>query len=205
MVTQSDKTNTAVVATIVVVGAFAMISISALLTAMVRTATAEVDEVRPMHADLDTIAALDKQQLAALHAPTHWVDKPAGKIGIPIERAMQLVVADFRKDPSAASPPIPPGLVLPPAPPADGSGAPPGTAASPAAAAPGTTPAGAAATQGAAAPAPGTAPAVGAPAKAISPGAPPSVNAPPPSGAAPSAAPGPAAPTTPPVPAARKL
>jgi hypothetical protein len=217
MVTQSDKTNTAVVATIVVVGALAMISISALLTTMVRSATAEVDEVRPTHADLDTIAALDKQQLAALHAPSHWVDKPAGKIGIPIERAMQLVVADFRKDPSAASPPIPPGLVLPPTPPADGTAATlPGTAAPPGAApgataapgtaaAPGTTPPAAAATQGVAAPAPGAAPTAAAPAKPISPGAPPSVNAPPPSGAAPSAAPGPAAPTTPPVPAARKL
>ena len=123
MVTQSDKTNTGVIATIVVVGAFAMISISALLTAMVRSETTDVDALRPTHADLDTIAALDQQQIAALHTPPHWVDKAAGKVGIPIEQAMKFVLADVRKDPSAASPPIPPGLVLPPAPPPEGAGA----------------------------------------------------------------------------------
>jgi hypothetical protein len=190
MVTESDKTNTGVIATIVVVGAFAMISISALLTTLVRSEEVNVDALRPTHADLDTIAALDKQQKAALHEPPHWVDKAAGKIGIPIERAMQLVVADFRKDPSAASPPIPPGLVLPPTPPADGAAAgvpgaapvPAGTMAAPNPLAPGA-----------------AAPPAAVPAKPVSP------NAPPPSGAAPGAAPGPAAPTTPAVPASRKL
>jgi len=101
MVTQSDKTNTAVVATIVVVGAFAMISISALLTTLVRSEEVQVDALRPTHADLDTIAALDKQQKAALHAPPHWLDKSAGKIGIPIERAMQLVIEHVRALPNA--------------------------------------------------------------------------------------------------------
>lgn len=142
MVTQSDKTNTGVVATIVVVGAFAMISISALLTAMVRSAETDMDAVRPMHADLDTIAGLKQQQTAALHAAPHWVDKSAGKMGIPIEQAMKLVLADVRRDPSAASPPIPPGLVLPPAPPAEGAaGALAVPGASPGAGAPGATPA----------------------------------------------------------------
>jgi hypothetical protein len=162
MVTESDKTNTGVVATIVIVGAFAMISISALLTAMVRSETTDVDAVRPTHADLDTIAALHLQQSAALHAPPHWVDKPAGKLGIPIDQAMKLVLADVRRDPSLASPPIPPGLVLPPAPPPEGAavagaapapGSAPGAiAAGPAGAAPGATPA-------PAVPAPPTAPA----------------------------------------------
>jgi hypothetical protein len=135
MVTQSDKTSTGVVATIVVVGAFSMVSISVLLTALVRSEEAEVDAVRPMYADLDTIAALDRQQADALHAAPHWVDQKSGKLGIPIERAKQLVIQDLRQDPSAASPPIPPGLVLPPVPPPEGSvsgapvpGAAPGTA-----------------------------------------------------------------------------
>ena len=121
MVTQSDNTNTGVVATIVVVGALAMISIGALLTTMVRSAETDLDAVRPMHADLDTIAGLDQQQIAALHAAPHWVDKTGGKLGIPIERAMKLVLADVRKDPGAATPPIPPGLVLPPTPVAEGA------------------------------------------------------------------------------------
>jgi len=194
MVTQSDKTNTAVVATIVVVGAFAMISISALLTAMVRSAEADVDAVRPMHADLDTIAGLDQQQIAALHAAPHWVDKATGKVGIPIEQAMKLVLADVRKDPGAASPPIPPGLVLPPAPPPEGApGAVAVPGAAPAAGAPGTAAPGTA--PGApvpGAPVPGAGPAPGA-----APGSVPSAPAP---GAVPPASravPGSAAPAAP--------
>jgi len=98
---------------------------------MVRSQEADVDAVRPVHADLETIAALEQQQTAALHTAPHWVDKTAGKLGIPIEQAMKLVIADLRKDPSAASPPVPPGLVLPPTPPAEAAAALP-TAAVPA-------------------------------------------------------------------------
>jgi hypothetical protein len=199
MVTQADKTNTSVVATIVVVGAFAMISISALLTAMVRSEEADVDAVRPTHADLDTIAALDKQQTDSLHAAPHWADKEARRVSIPIENAMKLVVSELKKDPNLASPPVPPGVVLPPAPPpvgAEATGAAPGLpGAEPGAPAPSTPERSAAAPAPAAPPPPvGSEPA---PARGS--------NAAPPTGAAPSAAPGPAAPATPPVPPARKL
>jgi hypothetical protein len=114
MATQSDSTNTGVVATIVAVGSFAMIAISVMLTAMVRTEAADVEKGRPGHADLETVAALDKQQLASLTAEPHWLDKPNGKVAIPIDVAMRLVVDDFKKNPAAASPPPPPGLVMPP-------------------------------------------------------------------------------------------
>lgn len=126
MAVETDKTNTGVVATIVVVGAFAMISISALVTAMVRAEQADLDTVRPEHADLETVAALDAQQVGVLRQAPHWVDKPAGKLGIPIERAKQLVVAEYQKNPEAASPPLPPGLVLPPTPPDTTAGTTPG-------------------------------------------------------------------------------
>jgi hypothetical protein len=208
MATQSDNTNTGVVATIVVVGTFSMIAISALLTTLVRSAEADMDAVRPMHADLDTIASLDQQQAATLHGAPRWVDQKAGKVGIPIERAMQLVIQDLRKDPAAASPPIPPGLVLPPQPPADGSAA-PGTApaaglpATSGAVAPGAVPPGAAApgVPGAAAPAApsGAAPAPAAPHPAPTPAAPaPAPAAPHPAPTPPSPAPAaPHAPGTP--------
>jgi hypothetical protein len=126
MAVETDKTNTGVVATIVAVGAFAMISISALVTAMVRAEEADLDTVRPEHADLDTVAALAAQQVGVLQQAPHWVDRPAGKLGIPIERAKQLVLADYQKNPQAASPPLPPGLVLPPTPPDTTLGATPG-------------------------------------------------------------------------------
>ena len=197
MVTQADKTNTSVVATIVVVGAFAMIAISALLTAMVRSEEADVDAVRPMHADLDTIAALDKQQNEGLHAAPHWSDKEARRVSIPIESAIKLVLSELKKDPNLASPPVPPGVVLPPPPPP--------VAGDPAGAAPGAPGAAGVAAPGATLSAPPAAPAVPAPPVGAAPAPPHGSNAAPPTGASPSAAPGPAAPATPPVPPARKL
>jgi hypothetical protein len=143
MATEPDRINNGVVATIVGVGTFAMISISAMVTAMVRDDTSALDLSRPVHADLDTVAALDKQQLATLSASPHWVDKAKGTVAIPIEVAMSLVLAEYQKDPKAASPPPPPGLIMDPAAAAAGSapGSPP--------VAGGTTPAGAAPVGGA--------------------------------------------------------
>jgi hypothetical protein len=114
MATQSDQTNTGVVTTIVVVGVFAMISISAMLTALVRSEHAKVDSERPTNADLDTVAELDRQQLARINAPPSWVSQPGGKVNIPIQRAMSVVVEEYRKDPEAASPPPPPGVNMGP-------------------------------------------------------------------------------------------
>lgn len=130
MATQSDQTNTGVVTTIVVVGTFAMISISAMLTALVRSEQADLDSERPTNADLDTVAALERQQLASITAPASWVNERGGKLHIPIDRAMRVVVDEFRKRPEAASPPAPPGVNMTPGGPA------------PAAPVPGATPAG---------------------------------------------------------------
>jgi hypothetical protein len=117
MATESDKTSTGVVATIVVVGSFAMIAISALIAAMVRAETTELERTRPSDADLETVAALDRGQLERLNAAPHWAAQPGGKVAIPITLAMNIVVDEYRKRPEAASPPPPPGLVMtPPAP-----------------------------------------------------------------------------------------
>lgn len=125
MATQSDQTNAGVITTIVVVGSFAMISISAMITAMVRSEHMSLDAERPTNADLDTVAALEQQQLSRLAAPPAWVSEPGGKVHIPISRAMQLVVEEYRKNPEAASPPPPPGLDMnPPAPTGANPGAP---------------------------------------------------------------------------------
>jgi hypothetical protein len=126
MATQSDQTNTGVIATIVVVGTFAMISISAMVTALVRSEHTMLDGERPTNADLDTVAALDKQQLARLTAPPGWVGSPGGKLHIPIDRAMSVVVEQYKRSPETASPPPPPGLQMttpatPGAPPTPGS------------------------------------------------------------------------------------
>ncbi len=112
MATQSDETNTGVITTIVVVGSFAMISISAMVTALVRSEHLALDSERPTNADLDTVAALERQQLARINAPPAWVSERGGKVHIPIERAMNVVVEEYRKNPEAASPPPPPGLQM---------------------------------------------------------------------------------------------
>jgi hypothetical protein len=121
MATESDQTNTGVITTIVVVGTFAMISISAMVTALVRSEHTALDSERPTNADLETIAALDKQQLMNLSGPARWVGDPGGKLHIPIARAMNLVLEEYRKNPEAASPPPPPGFQMPPQGPAAGT------------------------------------------------------------------------------------
>jgi hypothetical protein len=126
MAAQSDQTNTGVVTTIVVVGTFAMISISAMLTALVRSEHAKLDSERPTNADLDTVAALDRQQLDRINAPASWASEPGGKLLIPIERAKSVVVEEYRKRPEAASPPPPPGVnMAPPVPAGQAPGAAP--------------------------------------------------------------------------------
>lgn len=174
MAVQSDQTKTGVVTTIVVVGSFAMISISAMITAMVRAEHAELDRERPTNADLETVARLEEQQLARLSEPPRWVAEPGGKVSIPIERAMQLVLEQYRTDPASASPPPPPGMQMGPA--AGAAPAPPG---SPNVATPGSpqpaTPSGSPAVPGPAAPDPSATPRVVPPPAAPGPAATPDV------------------------------
>jgi hypothetical protein len=178
MATQSDQTNTGVVTTIVVVGSFAMITISAMVTAMVRSEEARLDAERPTNADLQTVATLEQQQLERLTAPPHWVAQPGGKITLPIDRAMRLVVEEYKQNPQAASPPPPPGMQMNPTP------------ATPMGAAPAATPPGTP-QPGGALPTPAV-PSTAAPDPATTPRV-----VPPPAAPGPAAAPPPGPPTTP--------
>ena len=139
MSTQADKTSTGVIATIVVVGAFSMISISALLTALVRSEEREVESTRPTSADLVTVSELKRAQRQTLAAPPAWKDKDKKRVTMPIDAAMKVVLAQYKSDPDSASPPVPPGLVMPGAAAAGGAvpaaGAGPATGAVPAASA----------------------------------------------------------------------
>jgi hypothetical protein len=113
MATQTDSTNTGVLWTIVLVGSFSMIAISSAVTAMVRAETNEMDRERPRFADLQTVVALKKAQNEDLGAAPTWLDKSKGSVKIPITLAKQLVLKDLRANPKAASPPPPPGFVMP--------------------------------------------------------------------------------------------
>jgi hypothetical protein len=121
MATQTDSTNTGVLWTIVLVGSFAMIAISAAVTAMVRAQTNEVDRERPRHADLHTVVDLKKAQHDDLAAAPAWIDKSKGSVKVPLDVAKKLVLDEIQKDPKTASPPPPPGFVMPPPTPAAGA------------------------------------------------------------------------------------
>src|SRR5262245_46781279 len=116
MTTEADKTNTGVVATIVIVGSLALISVSALIAAMVRAERADVERTRPTNDDLETVAPLDRVQVAKIEAVPAWADREKGKVAIPIDLAMKLVLSEYRQRPEAASPPPPPGLIMNPVP-----------------------------------------------------------------------------------------
>ena len=145
MTTQTDSTNTSVLWTIVLVGAFAMIAISAAVTAMVRAETNKLDSERPRHADVGTVVELKQAGRESLAQGPAWLDREHGTVKVPIDVAKQLVLNELVADPATASPPPPPGLNLaalaapgPTANAAPAGGAPP---APPAAAPPGAPPA----------------------------------------------------------------
>src|ERR1044071_9419615 len=98
MATQTDSTNTGVLWTIVLVGSFAMIAISAGVTAMVRAQTNEVDRERPRHADLQTVVALKQSQHDDLAAAPSWIDKGKGSVKVPIDLAKKLVLSEIKAD-----------------------------------------------------------------------------------------------------------
>lgn len=115
MATQTDRANTGVLWTIVLVGGFAMIAISSALAAMARATLKELDSERPRNADLVTVAALKQTQTEALAAPPAWQDKAKGTVRVPLDVAKRLVLDELRARPEAASPSPPPGFVMPPA------------------------------------------------------------------------------------------
>lgn len=114
MATQADQTNTGVIFTVVVVGAFATLSGSLLLAALVRGERREVDAVRPQHADLETVAALKASQRLKMSAPPAWKSKAQKTVTLPIKSAMKLVLAEYTATPESASPQIPDGFRLTP-------------------------------------------------------------------------------------------
>jgi hypothetical protein len=107
MSTEVDKQNIGVIVTIVGVGAFAMIAVSLAVTAMVRSEVKELSSERSSTADTQTVRDLKLGQRAALSGPAHWADRGKGLVAIPIERAMQLVGDDLRRNPHLATPSLP--------------------------------------------------------------------------------------------------
>src|SRR5450432_3391497 len=102
--TQVDKVNTGALGTLVAVGLFAMISICAAVTALVRHDI----EVEQSDKDADanqTVIALKATQRGILNGSPGYLDRAKGLVSLPIETAKQVVVAELARDPNSATPP----------------------------------------------------------------------------------------------------
>lgn len=104
MATQSDHVNNLVLATIVVVGSLVTLSIILWVTALVRDEEQAAVLEKGTTANTRPHRDLTAKQRTALGAPAGWVDRGQGIVSIPIERAMELVVTELRKDPEMLTP-----------------------------------------------------------------------------------------------------
>jgi hypothetical protein len=102
MSTEADKVNTGALATLVAVGTFAMIGIAAAVTALVRYDVDQAAEEKRKGSD-NPVQELKSLQTHKLHAAPAWIDGKKGTVSLPIDRAMEVVVADLQRDPNAAT------------------------------------------------------------------------------------------------------
>jgi hypothetical protein len=102
--TQADKINTGALGTLVAVGLFAMISITAAVTALVRH-DIEVEESQKAADANQVVTDLKASQRGTLNGPATYVDRGKGLVSLPIDLAKGLVVSELEKDPNSATPP----------------------------------------------------------------------------------------------------
>jgi len=104
--TEADKINTGALGTLVAVGLFAMLSITAAVTALVRH-DIEIEEASKDADSNQVVTELKASQHAALIGPAKYVDRGKGVVSLPIDVATGLVVAELSRDPNSATPPAP--------------------------------------------------------------------------------------------------
>ncbi len=103
MATQADKINTGAMATIVAVLAISVLGIAAALTALVRYETQAHGDQKGVSANMRSIRELTTKQRSELSAEPAWVDKDKQLVALPVERALELVILDLRKDANRAT------------------------------------------------------------------------------------------------------
>jgi hypothetical protein len=79
----------------------------AILAALVRREQAMNEGSKEEVASTRAVQELFLAQRAELAEEPEWVNKKAGILSIPVERAMDLVVEEIRRDPTLATPPAP--------------------------------------------------------------------------------------------------
>jgi hypothetical protein len=106
--TEPDKVSTGALGTLVAVGLFAMISIAAAVTALVRHDIEEEQATKDADSN-QVVIALKNQQRGVLNGPAGYVDRAKGLVSLPIDVAKALVVSELARDPDSATPPAPKG------------------------------------------------------------------------------------------------
>jgi hypothetical protein len=104
--TEEDKINTGALGTLVTVGLFAMLSITAAVTALVRHDIEAEEAVKDADSN-QVVVDLKASQRESLTGPAKYVDRNKGVVSLPIDIAKGLVVAELQRDPNNATPPAP--------------------------------------------------------------------------------------------------
>jgi len=104
--TEADKINTGALGTLIAVGLFAMLSITAAVTALVRHDIEIEQESKDVDAN-QVVTSLKAAQHDKLNGPASYVDRGRGVVSLPIDLAKGLVVGELTRDPNSATPPEP--------------------------------------------------------------------------------------------------
>ncbi len=117
MTTGAERPHVGAAATLAAIVGLALVGTLSTVTVLVQIATER--EVTRKGGEVSTRAHLDLEnaQRAELEEETQWVDRQAGVLSIPIDRAMELVVEQLARAPASASPEPPGSLPTPAAPP----------------------------------------------------------------------------------------
>jgi len=105
MATEPDKVDTGVLGTLAAVLACGLLATGLAVTALVRTEAEELTAERS--GTNEAFADMRGAQEADLNLPPAYMDQGAGVVRLPIDRAMQVVVRDLRKNPESATAPKP--------------------------------------------------------------------------------------------------
>ena len=108
MATESDNVNSGALGTLLAVGTVAMLGISLVVTALVRSEMTDEAEKKEVGADRP-FRDLVAEQTAKMAAPATYVDRGHGVVSLPIDRAMEVTVSGLIKDPNSATPAAPMG------------------------------------------------------------------------------------------------
>jgi hypothetical protein len=114
------QSNPSAVAALLAAGIFGLAVVVATLTALVRSEQASNEVEKATLASTRAYQELTVTQRAELAEEPQWVEKSAGVLSIPIDRAMTLVLDEIRRDPHAATragPPKPSGAAASATPP----------------------------------------------------------------------------------------